>query len=176
MGNNRIYRASSDTRLPVGRVTAAVLAAVASFVIGTVAAVQAADEVYEYDALGRLIKVELPDGTKVEYDLDAVGNRVEKKVSSNSPPVAVNDWAFIDVAGLSVVVNAVANDTDPDQDTLEIISITQPSPAHAGTATLLNTTQIRITGWDSGSLTYTVSDGNGGTDVGTVTFEVIGGW
>lgn len=174
MGNKKNHAPGSDTGLPVCCVTGALL--VAAFVVGTVTAVHAADTVYEYDALGRLIRVELPDSTEVEYEFDEVGNRVEKIVSSNRPPVAVNDSAFVDTAGLTVVVNAVANDTDPDHDTLEIISITQPSPAHAGTATLLNTTQIQITAWDDGVLTYTVSDGKGGTDVGSVTFTVIGGW
>jgi RHS repeat-associated protein len=35
---------------------------------------------YEHDAAGRLVAVELPDGTLVEYDLDARGRRVGKRV------------------------------------------------------------------------------------------------
>ncbi len=177
MGNHRIRGASSDTRHPVCRVAGVVLGAAASLAIGTVASVHAADEVYKYDALGRLIRVELPDSTNIDYVLDAAGNRVQKKVSQdppNNPPVAVNDSAYATGIWQPVTVNAVANDTDPDGDTLEITSVGSP---WNGTTTLLNPTQIRVTGTSPGTATfsYTVSDGNGGTDIGSVTFTVAGG-
>ena len=174
MGKRQFQEAKSNTGLPFVRVARPVLVTAVSLVIATVAAVHASDEVYEYDALGRLIKVELPDGTNVEYDLDAVGNRVEKDVSqgsSNSPPVAVNDSAYASSMWQAVTVNAVANDTDPDNDPLEITAVTQP---WNGYAWILNTTQIQVISTDAGTGTfsYTVSDGNGGTDVGSITFTV----
>ena len=178
MGNYTFHRSKSDKRLPIVRVAKTGLVTVASLVIGTVAAVHAADEVYKYDALGRLIKVERPDGTHIEYDLDKVGNRVEKSVtqeSQNSSPVAVNDSASISGVGHDTTVNAVANDTDPDNDTLAITAITQPWNGHAS---IVNTTQIWVlaTNVGTGTFSYTVSDGNGGTDVGTITWTVrVGG-
>ena len=173
MGNYTFHRSKSDKRVPIVRVAKTGLVTVAALVIGTVAAVHAA-EVYKYDALGRLIKVERPDGTHIEYDLDKVGNREEKAVtqaSQNSPPVAVNDSASVSGVYQDVTVNAVANDTDPDNDTLEIIAVTQP---WNGTALILNTTQINVIATNAGTATfsYTVSDGNGGTDVGSITFTV----
>lgn len=177
MGNHRFHGASSDSKLPVSGMLGTALVAVTSLVIGTAASVHASDEVYEYDALGRLIKVLRPDGTHIEYDLDAVGNRVEKTVtdvSQNSPPVAVDDYPTADVKWQNIIVDLIWNDTDPDNDTLEIIAITQP---WNGNVTIVNTTEIRIFGTyvGVGTFTYTVSDGNGGTDIGNVTFTVLSG-
>lgn len=132
---------------------------------------------YEYDALGRLIKVEVSDGTDIEYDLDAVGNREQKNVSQtspNSPPIALNDSASASALFQSVWIYPVANDFDADSDPLSVTAITQP---WNGTATIMNPTTIQVIARGTGTdtFTYTVSDGNGGTDVGSITFTVNGG-
>ena len=89
----------------------------------------------------------------------------------NHPPVAVDDTATT-VAGTLVAVNVVANDTDVDGDTLSVTGVT--SPAH-GTA-VINSGKVNYTpsGNYTGSDTfdYTVSDGHGGTDTGTVTVTI----
>ena len=89
----------------------------------------------------------------------------------NHPPVATDDFAITQRNTL-VTVNVLANDTDADGDTLSVTGVT--SPAH-GTAVVNNgkvdyTPASSYTGPDS--FDYTVSDGNGGTDTGTVNVTV----
>lgn len=42
---------------------------------------------YIYDNLNRLIRVEYPDGTAIEYTYDGTGNRLTKFISETVPPV-----------------------------------------------------------------------------------------
>jgi hypothetical protein len=89
-------------------------------------------------------------------------------VNINCPPVAINDSAAT-VNGIPVAVTVLANDLDPNNDTLTVTGITQPAN---GTATL-NANQTvtydpvcAFQGTDT--FTYTISDGNGETDTATV--------
>lgn len=71
------------------------------------------------------------------------------------------------------VVNVLANDTDPDGDTLSVSSATDP--AHGSTTvngdnTITYTPDANWNGIDT--FDYTISDGNGGTDTATVTITV----
>jgi hypothetical protein len=90
----------------------------------------------------------------------------------NSPPVAQNDSAATPV-NLPVDINALANDTDPDGDTLTVTSVATPA---GGTATILGNGQVRYapgTGFSGAdSFDYIIDDGNGGTDTGTVNVVV----
>ncbi len=92
----------------------------------------------------------------------------------NIPPVANNDGAPTPL-NTSVTINVVINDTDTNGDTLSIDSV--GTPAH-GTAVKVSSTSIQYTpttdysGVDS--FTYTISDGNGGSDTGTV-FVIVDG-
>lgn len=53
-------------------------AIVAIALCGALAVPAAADTVqYTYDALGRLVQVVYPDGTKITYSYDPAGNRTE---------------------------------------------------------------------------------------------------
>ncbi len=90
----------------------------------------------------------------------------------NDPPVAQPDTASTP-EDTAVNVAVLANDSDPDGDTLIIQSVTQP--AH-GTATINANGTVRYApaqdyqGPDSFS--YTISDGNGGTATALVTVTV----
>ena len=69
----------------------------------------------------------------------------------------------------------MANDSDLEGDTLQVTSVTMPSNGTAviksGSATTITyTPNAGFHGYDS--FTYVASDGNGGTDTGTVTFTV----
>lgn len=88
--------------------------------------------------------------------------------STNRPPVAVNDQFIVPVAQDSLL-DVLQNDSDPDGDTLTIVSFTQPATG-------------KISQWNGGKLiftpqapfksttfSYTISDGKGGTSTATVT-------
>ncbi|MBN2879300.1 MAG: tandem-95 repeat protein, partial [Clostridia bacterium] len=90
----------------------------------------------------------------------------------NATPDAVDD-AAVTPADTAVVISVLANDTDPEGDTLGISSVTQG--ANGGTVTIVGTTvsytpPAGYTGTDT--FTYTISDGNGGEDTATVTVYV----
>lgn len=90
----------------------------------------------------------------------------------NDPPVAVAD-AFSMTMEATLTTGSLANDTDPDGDSLAITALGTPAN---GTAVLLSpesfsyTPVLNFAGVDSFS--YTVSDGQGGSAVGTVTITV----
>jgi hypothetical protein len=92
----------------------------------------------------------------------------------NNPPVATDDRAFT-LAGTPVTINVLANDTDPDGDTLAVISVTQPGDPQATAEIITETglTKVRYTPSpnfpESDSFAYSVSDGTDGTDTATVT-------
>ncbi len=92
----------------------------------------------------------------------------------DNPPVAVDDAATVlENSGLTAI-DVLGNDTDVDPDTLTVTVV--GNPPH-GTATIDGggggvhyTPDAHYSGSDS--FTYTVSDGHGGTDVGTVSVTV----
>jgi hypothetical protein len=89
----------------------------------------------------------------------------------NYPPVAVDD-SDTTRADTSVTIDVLSNDSDIDGDTLIVDSVTQGT---SGSVTnngndVTYTPDPYFTGTDS--FTYTVSDGNGGTDIATVTVTV----
>jgi Big-like domain-containing protein len=90
----------------------------------------------------------------------------------NRPPTANPDSATTQ-QNTPVTINVVANDTDPDGDTLTVTGVTQG--AH-GTVTNNNNGTVTyspsagFTGTDT--FTYTISDGHGGTATGQVTVTV----
>jgi len=91
----------------------------------------------------------------------------------NDPPVAVNDSA-ITKKDTSVVIDVLSNDSDLDfGDTLTVDSVTQGtngSVANNGNYV----TYTPTTGFNgTDSFSYTLSDGNGGTDTATINITVV---
>jgi hypothetical protein len=88
--------------------------------------------------------------------------------ANNRAPVAVADTYW--VSGLSSsILTVLGNDSDPDGDTLSIISVTQPA-GQTGTVQIMGT-QILFTPkapFPSDTFTYTVSDGKGGQSTAMV--------
>ncbi|MBL0282782.1 MAG: retention module-containing protein [Zoogloea sp.] len=103
------------------------------------------------------------DGTTSTVTITVIG--------TNDAPVAVADNASTD-EDQPVTLNPLANDTDPDADTL---AVTNASAAN-GQVTINTDGTLRyvpnpdFNGTDT--VTYTISDGNGGTSTATVTINV----
>lgn len=92
--------------------------------------------------------------------------------SGNNPPIAVNDSATTD-QDTPVTINVLANDSDPDGDSISIDSLSSPTHGNAvdnGDGTITYTPNSGFSGSDS--FTYTISDGNGGTATATVMISV----
>ena len=90
----------------------------------------------------------------------------------NDAPDAVND-AKTTAEDTATNINVLANDTDVDGDSLSVSSFTQPSHGTVSEntdGTLNYNPAANYNGSDS--FTYTVSDGNGGTDTATVNLTV----
>ncbi|MCE8529008.1 tandem-95 repeat protein [Ruegeria pomeroyi] len=91
---------------------------------------------------------------------------------ANDDPVAKSDFGITD-QGEAVTINVVANDEDEEGDTLTVTSV---GGASNGTVSFSGgtVTYTPNANFDYGvdSFTYTVSDGNGGTDSSTVTVLV----
>ena len=91
----------------------------------------------------------------------------------NDPPVAMNDTAST-TQGVAVVISVLTNDYDGEGDTPTMESFTQGasgSVSNGGNGTLTYTPAGAFYGQDS--FTYTISDGQGGTAVGTVGVTVF---
>jgi hypothetical protein len=92
--------------------------------------------------------------------------------NKNRAPDAVNDTLSTS-KNTPKTMSLVANDADPDGDTLTIASVTQPS---AGSVVKYSNGTVKYTppsNWTgTTTFSYTVSDGNGGTDTATVSVTV----
>jgi outer membrane protein OmpA-like peptidoglycan-associated protein len=91
----------------------------------------------------------------------------------NRGPAAANDAYTIDCPAASTF-NVLANDTDPDGDTLSITAVSVPGK---GTATISSgrivyTPASTTCGGATDSFTYTISDGKGGTATATVAVTI----
>jgi serine/threonine protein phosphatase PrpC len=87
---------------------------------------------------------------------------------TNRPPVATN--AYASPHGSAVTVNVLANDVDPDWDTMTVTAV--GTPAH-GTAVINSDNTVTYTPTSgttaaTDSFTYTIADGHGGTSTATV--------
>lgn len=91
---------------------------------------------------------------------------------ANPPPVANNDGPVAATEDTPQTIDVLANDTDPDNDPLSVVSAT----AGNGTVTINPDGTIRYTpaanfnGTDT--IVYRISDGNGGFSTATVTVNV----
>ncbi len=78
----------------------------------------------------------------------------------NLPPIAVNDTASAN-AGLSININVLANDSDPEGDALSVVNVGQPAN---GTAVI-----------SGGQVTYTANAGFSGADTFSYSIEDTAG-
>ncbi len=126
------------------------------------------------------VTYQAPDGFEGEVTIEITvtdGSLTDKATASitvimpNRPPVAVGDSASV-VAGSSVTVSVLANDSDPDGDSLTVTGVTSPS---VGTATRSASSVVYTApSGASGTTTfdYTVCDPDGACDRATVTITI----
>jgi hypothetical protein len=92
--------------------------------------------------------------------------------AANQPPVAIDDTATVPEDSSNNQINVLSNDYDPENDTLTIISVTQPTH---GTSTMdgafcYYTPTQHYHGSDA--FTYTISDEYGSVDTATVSMTI----
>ncbi len=96
-------------------------------------------------------------------------------LDENSDPTA-NDDSDSTLLDTAVVIDVIANDTDPESDPLSIVTFTAPTNGNVtdnGDGTMTYTPAPGFIGTDT--FDYVISDGNGGTDTATVTVDVTDG-
>ena len=135
--------------------------------------VTGAEDRFGYPFTGAIADVEIYDEV-----LDAAAINALAQVSSlgggsggNADPVAVDDTATTD-EDQATFVDVLANDSDPDEDPLTIADVTQGANGSVviDDGGVIYTPSPDFNGTDS--FTYTISDGNGGTDTATVSVTV----
>ncbi len=94
--------------------------------------------------------------------------------SVNDAPEAADDSVTVSEDAVGVTLTVLVNDSDVDGDTLTVTAVTQPARGEVliagGGGTLTYTPVLNDHG--EVSCTYTISDGNGGTDTATVTITI----
>lgn len=93
-------------------------------------------------------------------------------LNGNNSPIAVDDIVTVNEDSVTNTIEVLSNDSDPDGDSLTVLSVTVPSH---GTAVIEGnavsyTPAANYYGTDS--FNYTISDGKGGTDTATVSVTV----
>jgi len=90
----------------------------------------------------------------------------------NQPPVAGNDSGTVSEDG-TVNIAVLGNDSDPEDDPLDVTAVSNPTHGSAS-VNANNTVRYEPDGNYNGadSFSYTLSDGNGGTDTANVSMTV----
>ncbi|WP_394692398.1 Ig-like domain-containing protein [Hyphobacterium sp.] len=152
---------------------------------------------YDYDGTGRLERATRDDGSRLDYTNDDNDNRTQLARTtgastscatptgagqaesggggqSNQAPTANDDTGYSVSTWGTIFIAVLGNDSDPESDPLTITGVTQPA---GGSASTNGSTVTYFAPGTSGffNFTYTISDGNGGTDTATVYVTVIGG-
>jgi VCBS repeat-containing protein len=132
--------------------------------------------------------------TATDGEDETVTDTITVTITGTNDAPTANDDTISVAAGTPATGNVVTNDTDPDGDSLTVSAIAGGSVGSAvtgtyGTFTLnsdgsytytVDTLNADVIAWQSGdatlteTFTYTVSDGNGGTDTATITVNAIG--
>lgn len=110
-------------------------------------------------------------------DVNGASDQTEVAItvgSVNAPPSALDDTLVTDEDTPSVIADVLANDGDPEGDTLFVAGFTQPmhgTVAHEGGGAFTYIPEVDYFGSDT--FTYTVADGNGGFASGSVSISVL---
>jgi len=98
---------------------------------------------------------------------------VEGLVPLNHAPIAADDSGSVSRGG-STTINVLGNDVDPDDDTLTITSVSNPSHGTVTREADMKSLTYRHNGdgATADSFTYTIDDGRGGSDTATVSIAI----
>lgn len=116
---------------------------------------------------------QVPNNTFGWGRIDALA-AVQLAIASNHPPVAANDQATTST-NTPVKIQVLANDTDPDEDSIRVTSVTQGAKGSVTSnpdGTVTYTPNNGFSGQDS--FTYTISDCAGASSTASVTVLVEG--
>ena len=122
-----------------------------------------------------------PGAGSFDYAVAATGGTDSAHVTVNitcvdDPPHAVNDNASgTEDTDVQILESAlVANDTDPENDTLSVSGVSGASGGSVSRSggTVTFTPDANLCGNNAASFNYTVDDGNGGQDTGHVTIDL----
>ena len=92
-------------------------------------------------------------------------------INVNDPPVAIDDTATVQEDSSNNSINVTGNDTDIDGDTLSVSAAsTATGSVTFGGSNVVYTPPANFSG--QATVSYTVSDGNGGSDSGVLTVTV----
>jgi YD repeat-containing protein len=118
---------------------------------------------YDYDSLGQLIKIDGPNGDDRRYVFDDSGNRIIARSAPNSPPIARDDFWFLQHGTATKIVDLRDNDTDPNGHPMtvtRIFNISHTGSGGAATIYLRPDGRVNITpgGGGTTSFAYEVTD------------------
>lgn len=101
-------------------------------------------------------------------------NNITAQSPANQAPSAVDDLVPVP-PGQSILIDVMANDSDPEGDTIVLTDVDASSSD--GTAKIEDNKISFISGntaiGETDAFTYTITDANGNTDSATVTVEVL---
>lgn len=122
-----------------------------------------------------MLKIEvLTEGTPVDNPVESA--EIETKPGENHPPVAADDYAELEPGAPSIELDVLANDSDPDGETLTLTAV---DPTSMGGAVIVDRKLVFTPAGSKVGATrfgYEIKDGRGGTAKGTVHLFVKGKW
>jgi RHS repeat-associated protein len=119
-----------------------------------------ATTLYTYDALGNLLRVDLPDGRVIEYVIDGLNRRVGKKIDG----VLVQGWLYSSKLQISAETDGAGNLTK---------RFVYATHANVPDAAIVGGIEYRVVSDDLGSVRALVNASDGSA-VQTVTFDEFG--
>ena len=150
--------------------TRSIFLALGVFLLVGLNASAARADTFEYDSLGRIIRIELDNGRIIEYNYDATGNRTSSVISGDAAPIAV-DNAYTMTTGTRIF-GILNNDSDPGGLALTLVSVTTPTPPGATATKAGNRARFTATATGVYTFQYTIRNTLMLTDTATVTVTV----
>ncbi len=144
---------------------------VAAF-LGFGASSASADVILSYDSLGRLTSAQYDDQKTQRYDYDPAGNRAQVSVINGSVPNAADDAVNVSHSSGVLDFDPLSNDQSTSGGTLSLVGAQTTGSLVAVKiieGALLRLTPVDGSGTGQQTITYTITDENGGAASAIVT-------